>query len=488
MSRWTELFHNHQFQLTWRQIVDLSDDIVVDDNTVVTSVEEVARFNKVVTFIDGLLSSCDPELIPNSTWDSFYNQSNACFQHLINYQNTRNIGYVQHANNSLDNLLTYIRPYQVVAGSAAKSAAASFVAYTKIIDKNLSSFQNEAKKILNDINEQKERSLSYAEEADTANVRIQELNLSYFDDSEKESLSSKVNRLEDEIERNCQQIMDYKARLLEGDSNSLSISSEIEIAFEKAVSNSQEISSFLQEVKSRVFDLKSFHVVVFCDKNEKGEFEGGLKSEIAAREKHLDQFKKVQEEKYKALNDEIESLLPGATSAGLATAYHDLKVSFDNPIKNYSRLFYGSILFLIAVAFVSVTQEFGWFYVKFVNVTDLTNLFSNILYKLPLVIPVIWLALFTSKRRSETLRLQQEYAHKEALAKSYQNFKTQIEALDQSEPELMKKLLSSAIDAVSKNASDTLDKKHGDKTPVHEGVDGLISSMEKLKKVFASSL
>jgi hypothetical protein len=96
----------------------------------------------------------------------------------------------------------------------------------------------------------------------------------------------------------------------------------------------------------------------------------------------------------------------------------------------------------------------------------------------------LWLTLFASKRRSESLRLQQEYAHKEALAKSYQNFKAQIDALGQSEPELMNKLLSSAIEAVSKNASDTLDKKHGDKTPVHEGVDGLINSMEKVKKVF----
>jgi hypothetical protein len=58
----------------------------------------------------------------------------------------------------------------------------------------------------------------------------------------------------------------------------------------------------------------------------------------------------------------------------------------------------------------------------------------------------------------------------------------QIEALEQSDPALMNKLLSSAIDAVSKNASDTLDKKHGDKTPMHEGVDGFLSSLERAKK------
>ncbi len=310
------------------------------------------------------------------------------------------------------------------------------------------------------------------------------MEISYFDDSEQESLSSRINQLETSLEENYEKVQDYKTKLIDGDSFTDSISAEIESALETAGTNSKTITDLLTEVKSKQSDFKNYYTIVFGDKNEQGEFEGGLKSEISAREKHLEKFKEQQEIKYKALNDKIESLLPGATSAGLASAYHDLKHSFDEPIKNYSKLFYCSISFLMLVSFVSITQELGWFFIKFVDVTDLSKLFSNILYKLPLILPVLWLTLFASKRRSETLRLQQEYAHKEALAKSYQSFKTQIEALGQSDPELMKKLLNSAIDAVSKNASDTLDKKHGDKTPVHEGVDGLIASMEKVRKVF----
>lgn len=484
MSRWTELFDNHPFQAVWQQILDISDEIVVDDNTIVTSVEEVARFKKVVLFINELLQSCDPELIPISTWDSFHGQSTSCIQHVNNYQSNRNVGYITNANNNLDNLLTYIRPYQVVAGKAAQSARASFFAYTKTINKNLNSFQEEANLILTELKGFKDKASNALDEADTAKFRIKVLETSYFDNSEEESLSSKVSRLEQTLDDAYDKIQEYKTKLIDGDSLTESISSEIDGALETANDKSETINTLLNEVKLKVSDFKSFHTVVFGEKNEEGVFEGGLKSEISAREKHLEQFKNQQEIKYKTLNDEIESLLPGATSAGLASAYHDLKVSFDSPIKSYSRLFYGSIFLLMLVAFISVIQEVSLSNIKFVDVTNLTNLFSNILYKLPLVIPVIWLALFSSKRRSETLRLQQEYAHKEALAKSYQNFKTQIEALGQSDPELMKKLLSSAIDAVSKNASDTLDKKHGDKTPVHEGLDGLISSMEKVKKVF----
>ena len=328
----------------------------------------------------------------------------------------------------------------------------------------------------------KESASSHASESEISNQRIKKLEASYFDDNEEESLSTRINSFEEKLEENYNKIQQYKIDLLDGDSSRESIASEINSALELAETESETIKNLLSEVKSKLKDFKEYHSDVFGIKNDEGSFEGGLKAEIVAREKHLEEFKKQQELKYKTLNDEIESLLPGATSAGLATAYHDLKESFNTPIKNYSKLFYCSISALVLVAFLSITQEVGFFFIKFVEVTDLSKLFSNILYKLPIVLPVLWLTLYASKRRSETQRLQQEYAHKEALAKSYQNFKMQIEALDQSDPELMKKLLSSAIDAVSKNASDTLDKKHGDKSPMHEGVDSFLSSLERAKK------
>ncbi|WP_024460746.1 hypothetical protein [Marinimicrobium sp. LS-A18] len=484
MSRWIEQFENHGFQSTWRKILAVTEKIFVDDETVATNVEEIARLKKVVTYLDSLIEACDPELIPITTWNNFHSQSNSCLEHINNYQNNRNIGHINNANNHLDNLLSYLRPYQVVAGKAAKSASASYTAYKKVIDSSMDSFHEKARSILAEISGHNEDALNKANAAEAANERIKELEAYYFDDSEQESLNTRITHLESSIEENYKRFNQYKMELFDGDSENNSISSEIKDALELAEQDSENINQLLSDVKSKLLDFKQYHADVFGTKDDEGNFKGGLKDEINARKEHLDEFKKKQELKYRTLNEEIESLLPGATSAGLASAYYELKKSFDEPIKNYSRLFYASIATLMLVALISITQEAGWLYVRFVDVTNFSKLFSNILYKLPIIIPVLWLTLFASKRRSESLRLQQEYAHKEALAKSYQNFKTQIEALNQTDPELMKKLLISAIDAVSKNASDTLDSKHGDKTPAHEGVDGLISSMEKVKKVF----
>ncbi len=101
------------------------------------------------------------------------------------------------------------------------------------------------------------------------------------------------------------------------------------------------------------------------------------------------------------------------------------------------------------------------------DITIIKDIGIFLLQRLPIVLPVIWLAIFASKRRSEAERLKQEYAHKEALAKSYQSFKLQIEELDGENKEpLLEKLLAVAIDTIATNASNTLDKKHGDNAPL----------------------
>ena len=84
---------------------------------------------------------------------------------------------------------------------------------------------------------------------------------------------------------------------------------------------------------------------------------------------------------------------------------------------------------------------------------------------------MVWAALTVSKRRSEMHRLAEEYAHKEALAKSYEGFKQQIIDMDINTKAMLAELLEVLLKAVSLNAARTLDGKHGDKMPVHEAIE-----------------
>ena len=161
-----------------------------------------------------------------------------------------------------------------------------------------------------------------------------------------------------------------------------------------------------------------------------------------------------------------------------------MRKSFRDPIKQYSQLFYISVAILTLVAFISTIESISTSgtLIKFVDLSDFGKLISNLAYKTPIILPVLWLALFASKRRNEAQRLQQEYAHKEALAKSYQSFKNQIDQLqDGKKEQLLEKLLAAAIDAVATNASKSLDGKHDEKTPIHLGLDTTLDQLGKIK-------
>lgn len=483
MSRWVEQFENHAFQASWECIKEKNDNIEVDDDTVTTDVEEIARFKKVVTFLNGLIASCDPELVPESIWVNFQRQTATCLQQLNQYETNRDISHIRAANANLDNLLTYLRPYNIASGKAAESASSSFSAYSRTINSELSAFQSSARKALHEIEEVRDKTLSQAEEVNASTEKIMNLENYFFDDTDGIGIRTKVDKFRDQAESTLNEILEYRKFLLEDGEDESSISTTISAALDSSKSDRNTISELLTDVQKDVHRFQSYHEDVFGQKNEQGELVGGLKSEIMARVAHLDDFKEAQEKKYNALTEEIESLLPGATSAGLASAYKAQKDSFNIPIVGYLVLFYVSVVCLVVVALFSVSSEIGYFYVKFVQLTEIKTLALNILHRLPVVVPVLWLAIFASKRRSECARLKQEYAHKEAIAKSYENFKEQISALNEADPELMKKLIGSAIDAISKNASDTLDKRHGDKLPFNEGAEAFVAGMERVKKV-----
>ena len=111
--------------------------------------------------------------------------------------------------------------------------------------------------------------------------------------------------------------------------------------------------------------------------------------------------------------------------------------------------------------------------IRFKELGDWESVLRSLAYKLPFYGPAVWFAYYASKRRSEYQRLQQEYAHKEALAKSYDSYKKQIQELGQENNEMLVSLLNKAIDAIAHNASKTLDGKHGDKMPLQEALDRL---------------
>lgn len=480
MSRWIEKYRTHAYRQAWVRVTAGLEQSVIADQSVTTSVSELARLKKVVKYIDGLLESLDPELIPSSTLDEFHAQASACADQIDAFNSNKNIGHVQNANNNADNLLTYIRPYMIVDGKVGKALQQAAMSYAQVFEENSKRYVQKSNEMLDEARVKLEQISSI----ESTSVQAKDALVAARDelvgqDGESGSyavLKEKASKFEESYEN----IQGYYTEFFDGDSGNESKKVTLDNAVLSATGQSKKAQEAVAAAEVSIAKVVEFEKKVFGASSDGSEV-GCLSYELEQQKGRLDTFELEQERKTNALNERIESLLPGATSAGLASAYREMKESFDAPIKAASKIFYFTIAVLIAGSVLLCVDKMYWFGIEWIKLTDWESVLRSLAYKLPFYGPAVWLAYYASKRRSEFQRLQQEYAHKEALAKSYDSFKKQVEALGAEDNSLMAALLGKAIDAISHNASQSLDGNHGDKMPLHEAIEKAVDRLAEIK-------
>lgn len=491
MSRWIDSFSNHAFNVTWNDLKDKLEECEVDE-TIVASVEELARLKKVITFIDNVLDNIEPELIPLTFLDNFNTQSAECRNQIKNYNSNKSIGHITNANTYADALLGYVRPYLLSSEGLKKPLLGAIRAYISEIDKHLSK--------ITDTEAEYKKVTQFREE-------IEDYYDVLFEDDEEESIQQQIATLLKSAEEKYDAINKFHDETLVDGTNE-STQTVITEAKKDILRDVKEANEKLVEVSAKIEKLDKFYIKIFGTEDKDGKVTGGLEKELEQRVKDLEHFKTEQERIYseemasrleslkkyeqeqqinnKNLYEQIESLLPGATSAGLAKAYQDMKESFDEPIRYWNIAFISIVSIMFVSTFISfidigIVKDNVTTWFAFKQMGDFESTLNSLLFKLPLYAPLVWLAIYASKRRSENQRLQQEYAHKEALAKSYVSYKMQIDELKQEDKQLLEKLLDSSINTVAHNASESLDKKHGDSTPVQETIKMFVEQVTKLK-------
>lgn len=481
MSRWNEHFENHAFQSEWSVLKSKLEEAEVDDETVLTSVQELARLKKVVKYLDELMSVLDPELVPKSTWKNFHQQCEPCKQELISFISNRNIAHLTNANNHADNLLSYVRPWVVVEpSSAVNSMAKALKEYNTTISRYSEEYRETAKDLVSDLTTQKERSEQILTEVDNSKIRIQEYSNELFEGAEEQQpIKDKVDELVSRFNDEYVELHEFYLKVFEGSGEEQSIVQKTEEATKAIDAHLGGASEDVNEIKDKKSKLEEFYWKIFGSLDAEGKPKNnGLKQELDLGMANLKAYENEQRLKHQALTEEIESHLPRAASAGLASAFRIMKKSFTLPIVGYTAMFYLSLFLTVVVSVVAMTDTIVGPEITFQKFETLKDFLSSLGWKLPVLGVAVWMAMFSSKRRSEAQRLKQEYAHKEALASSYISFKKQIEELDDKDNEMLKSLIVKAVDSIAYNASATLDGKHGDKAPMHEVVEKLVSELK----------
>lgn len=460
-----------KFLEIWKKLADKTNDVKALENENepinVNITQELGRLLKVITYLDESIKSIDCELVPLNLWTECANHCSSYQPHIEAAFTTQTEASILAANNQIDVLLSKLTPYFQDNTSKAKASKSAFKTYVNFISSSLEKYNERYLNLTQDLEERMGKSSEAYDEILTHRDHISKIHAEFLiGTDEKSSLEVKLRGLEQTIDEQHSKIDDFYSSLLVDEG---SIQSKIEEAQELITAANIEVQKIRDDLSVKLDELDDFHNKVFGEPNAEGEIENGLKFEINERKNNLDSLITTQTDQYKVIKSNIESLLPYATSAGLASAYHELSISFNKPIEKYSRYFTISLFILLLVS-GSLTIH-SLLLTDFSSNVDGRNFLNDIgvflLQRLPIVLPIIWFAVFASKRRSEAERLKQEYAHKEALAKSYQSFKLQIEELDSENKEpLLEKLLAAAIETISMNASNTLDKKHGDNAPL----------------------
>ncbi|WP_354677017.1 hypothetical protein [Cupriavidus plantarum] len=476
-SRWADEFARHPFQAVWEGIKQDLENAEVDDQTVTTSVTELARLKRVVIYLDEIISTVDPDLTPRSVWNNFQSQADPCWQQIKAYASDKNISHIQQANEHADNLLTYVRPYMVLPQEALGALQKSAQTYASELESHITSFRERSGSLLNEIRRDREGASTRLRGLQKAGDKIDALAKELFDGSDGVvPTKTQIDSLVADIVAKMKQVNDLHATLLVDLPDKSSVQTQTKNAATEILVRRKDMEKVLEGAQEQIDELDRFHEKIFGKPGkEKGETTGGLEFELDSRMTQLQSYETDQKAVHKALFEKVESLLPGATSAGLASAYRSLKESFDNPIANYTKYFYLSLgLIALGAVVFSIENISVWPpAITFAKIKDWDEILRGLVGKAGFVIPVVWLALFSATRRSQYERLQQEYAHKEAFASSYESYKKQLQDLNGNSDDLQRELISKAVEAISHNASITLDGKH------HEEKPPLVQLLEK---------
>lgn len=475
MSRWTTSFQQHPFQGVWKRFRELLGEVKIDDVTISTDVEELSRLKSVTAYIEEICASLEPDFVPLATWGNFYSQVQPAYDQLAAYQSNRNIAHLAAANDHIDNILSYVKPYLVLPEKTLRPLRRAIRQYKAETDELNSNLRLEATETLIALRKAKELMESYSSKAGEIQMRINALEEELFTGKDGYmSTEEVIQEAKNTSQKLTSEVESFHARMI-SDADSLKVQLE---DFEAILSRKQSDFDETHRINSEKSEkLAQFYTKIYGSLTPDGMYDGsGLERELDARLEQLSIVESEQKPRYEAIFHKIEGLLPGANSAGLASAYGNLAEKFTGPIKSYTQAFYVSLALLLLIAFLTSTRNIELLpklSIDFIEITDWDMALRGLLYKLPFIAPLIWLAMFSSARRSQYERLQQEYSHKEALARSYESYKKELKDIGQGSEEMLKALISRAIDTISFNASTTLDGKHNEPSPGSKIFDNL---------------
>lgn len=181
-----------------------------------------------------------------------------------------------------------------------------------------------------------------------------------------------------------------------------------------------------------------------------------------------------------SLKSKIEGLLPGAASAGLASAFHAQKERFAAPQKWWLRGFVATIIALIVVGFIGLPIQWPWASATAAPAETWETILRHFTVRLPIVIPLVWLAIYAARNYTMALRVEEDYAFKEAVSRAFEGYKREMANIetqpDGGRTSPLEALCANVLTTIARRPGLIYEGQHDDVTPL-SGVVKPVSEM-----------
>lgn len=187
---------------------------------------------------------------------------------------------------------------------------------------------------------------------------------------------------------------------------------KVESTVAKLAEQSTAASTHLQEIEENHEEIEALKTRLdgLIKQNE------SLQTCLEEQSKHAQAIAQKADEQQKLLDE----LLPRGTSAGLASAFNQQRTRFGWSQIGWAAAFLGSVITLIV---------FAWSIKLGLPTSTPSEIWSYLLFRIPLASPLIWLGWFSAIQYGNVLRLKEDYAFKEATSMAFAGYRDHMEHL-----------------------------------------------------------
>lgn len=265
------------------------------------------------------------------------------------------------------------------------------------------------------------------------------------------------------------------------------------VSLDKKIKDMNEISKNLQECQGKYDEILQKIQDTNKDFMELSRSSGGLEEGIVEIDVKLEnKWSKLEEfeKKIDDLMNQGKDMLGITAIESLAESYKKTRISYELEMRMWQLFFFVSIMSMFLLGGLSLSDtgmniSFGFNGHLNINIDNYLSILNLFLVKLPFYIPMIWFAIFASRRQGEAKRLRDEYKHKETLANAYYGYKEQIKDLkDEKAQELAAKLMQNLVKMTNENPNRALDKVKTENIPTIEVIEKFLKLSKDFQKLF----